>query len=275
MTVDVANFNKPELTKNRPTKKILLTRPQGSNETLAVFLRQQGYDVRILPLLEIQHYPETTQVTQTVINIDHYQHIICSSQHAANILADYVDQYWPQLPLGIAWYALGKGSAAPLERLSLEVILPKTGNTSEDLLAMPPLTQISGQKVLLAKGKGGRTELEQTLTKRGAQLAMLELYQRVPVKYADSVLQDLLTAWQPDMVVLLSGETIERFSQLCRNLQQTRQNPNKRDLVVNKTPVFIVPSQRLATTAERLSYSAVVTESAEPDKILKAINDCM
>ena len=243
-------------------RKILLTRPGDANEPLAVLLEQSGYQVRTLPLLKIQPCPESPRSKQIVMNIDHYQQVICSSQHAARLLARHLDQYWPQMPAGILWHSLGKASALPLEAMGIKVSYPPTGHTSEDLLATTALTRVEGHKILLAKGEGGRTELAETLTQRGALVTSLDLYQRVRLDYGTAELAGLFRQWQPDASVLLSAETLEHLCFLGKKIGY----PCNSILV-------IVPSGRVAARARQLGFKSKTVYSLDSAAILRVIND--
>ena len=67
-----------------------------------------------------------------------------------------VDDYWPQLPTGLNWYAIGVATAAVLARHGIAAITPRRFMSSEGLLAVPALQHVSDQRVLIVKGEGGR-----------------------------------------------------------------------------------------------------------------------
>jgi len=253
---------------SRP-KRVLLTRPQGSNEALAKALKEAGYEVEVLPLLAIEPLPESAQHRQLVMNIDHYQHVICTSQHAARILLEALDQYWPQLPTGINWYALGSTSATHLQRQALKVICPQHGHTSEDLLKVNELLNIRQQKVLIVKGRGGRDYLASQLVARGAKVDALELYQRVATAHPTATITRLLAAWRADIAVLLSCETLTRFSALRSQHIPPEANTDWPQLKV------IVPSERVAEAAEAAGYQALVVRSADRQEIVATIRQAL
>lgn len=251
------------------SKRVLLTRPPGSNEALAKALKEAGYEVEVLPLLAIEPLPERAQHKHLVMNIDHYQHVICTSQHAARLLVEALDQYWPQLPTGINWYALGNTSASHLQRQGLSVICPQAGNTSEDLLKINELLNIRQQKILIVKGRGGRDHLANQLVARGAKVDSLELYQRVAIAHPATTLHRLLLTWRADIAVLMSSETLSRFSALqsqCSTIEASSDLPPLK---------VIVPSERVAMAAEATGYQALIARSADHREIVATIQQAL
>jgi len=232
---------------------------------LAEDLTALGYEVRELPLLIIEAVADNPHNQSMVMNIDHYQHVICTSQYAARILADALDQYWPQMPMGIHWYAIGQASARPLRELGIRVDCPQQGHTSEDLLQLPALQGVNDHKIALVKGKGGRTALATTLGQRGARLEQMELYQRRPAQPSPSVLNSLLLEWKPQIVVLLSAQNLSHFQFL------TSQCAGQSMGVGYLKPNVVVPGERVADLAKSLGFPTIIANSAENNDILRII----
>jgi uroporphyrinogen-III synthase len=59
-----------------------------------------------------------------------------------------------------------------------EVHDPGEHSSSEDLLAQPVLENVSGRRVCIVRGRGGRELLKDTLMARGARVSYLECYRR-------------------------------------------------------------------------------------------------
>ncbi|OZG74638.1 hypothetical protein BTA51_06520 [Hahella sp. CCB-MM4] len=243
------------------TGKVLLTRPEPDNDSLKTLLTNQGFDVRELPLLQIEQLPESPEIRTLAMNIDQFQEVICTSKHAANWLMQLLDTYWPQIPVGIRWYAMGSGSATPLIEYGLEVSLPVTGNTSEDMLQRPELQNLDQHKVLLVKGEGGRDTLAQGLTERGASVDTLELYRRTQAEYPHETLKAVFGQWQPDQIVVLSGEALDSLWSLCRKIGYAL-----------KSTRCIVPSQRVADKAKALNLNVAVAASLHDESLADMIN---
>ncbi len=240
--------------------RILLTRPESSNPTLRQRLETAKFAIRELPLLRIEALDDAGDIRTTILNIDHYSHIISTSRHASKLLACLLDQYWPQLPAGLNWYAMGPGSAAALEDLGATVKLPPTGHASETLLTHPELQQLAGQKVLIAKGFGGRTLLEEQLRDRGGFVQQLNLYKRSPACHDQATLKTVLSAWQPHILVVFSGESLQQFWSLAEKIGYAWNN-----LTV------VVPSNRVASLARSKGMAPIVLTAMSDDAVIEAI----
>ncbi len=240
--------------------KVLLTRPAGDNRSLANCLAANDFAVRELPLFAIQALPETPEQRTVLMNIDLYQGVISTSKHASQILVDRLDEFWPQLPVGIQWYAMGTASAQALQDAGLAVKLPLAGNTSEDLLRREDLQQLENCRFLLAKGCGGRDLIADTLAARGATVQELELYQRFPLQHPDSLLRELLQIWQPDQIVVLSAEALHRFWSLAENIGYSL-----------KSTCFIVPSERVANAAREYQLTVRIAPTLRDEDLLHTV----
>ncbi len=246
----------------RPRPRVLITRPGERAWPLQRALTARGVDVEALDVMRLEALAETPAVRQAWLDFDNFQRVVVVSPFAAHCLADGLDRYWPQLPLGPRFYALGAGSAQTLnERLDVRVHQPfdAQGNTSEALLTLPSLQQLSGQQVLLAAGEGGREWLADELTQRGARLTRLALYRRL-LRAPAGAGERLLVNGDYAALVVTSGELLEHLAGWCGAgaLNQP----------------LIVSSRRLATLAETLGFLRPrVARGASPAALATAVAD--
>lgn len=159
-----------------------------------------------------------------------------------------IDLAWPQLaglPLAANLACVGRASADKLAALSGRSVLhPPHGNDSDALLTLPPLQQLAGQTVLIVRGDGGRPQLGETLTRRGAQVHYAEVYRRVPVQ-ADWALFDRLAAGSPPALLITSSHSAQ---QLFHQAGATR----RRALLACR---FIALHPRIAATLKQLGVT--------------------
>ncbi|AOY89035.1 uroporphyrinogen III synthase [Marinobacter salinus] len=224
-------------------RRILICRPEPEATRLADRFRDAGAMVRVLPLIEREPLPETPERRTLILNLDQFSHIITVSPYAARLLLDELDAWWPQIPAGIRWYAVGAATASVLTKHGLSTRAPAQGWTSEALLTLPSLTQVKGQKVLLARGTNGRELIRQTLEARGARVTPLPLYRRFSPDYPPKELSDILGAFAPEAIVALSGETLNNLVALCAN-----SGHNLYDRLL------IVPAERVAEQARAAGF---------------------
>lgn len=241
--------------------RILICRPEESAQELAQTLSAVGAECRCLPTLIIVEVPVEEMAKQRILNLDQYQHIIVTSQHAAKLGSQLIDSYWPQLPLDQYWYPIGQKTASLLCQEGINVVQPNADLTSEALLKLASLNKVKGQKILLLKGEEGRDALAQILIKRGAQVDSLTLYRRECPEYSLEQLEQALGNFNADYVVTLSGETLLNLILLCEQ--------SHIDL---SSKTFIVPSHRVANIAYKHGFKSVlIPVNLRPIDLLKSI----
>lgn len=265
--------------------RVLLTRPAGQVERLAQAIADQGGHTLSLPLLSIapvQERDDIERVKSRILALDTCDIAIFISTNAAHLGLEWIESYWPQLPVGLEAYAVGPGTAAVLRQHPWPVHCADTGVTSEDLLALPGLQRVQGKRIALFRGKGGRELLAETLRERGAQVDYIELYTRqVPAHTRADVLAALETQ-RINCVVLTSLQIFESFLSLLKGPettgaaldlpQDTAANPL---LVLQQTLTLIVPSARVEQNARRAGFAHVLNVGGADDlTVLACLRHC-
>ncbi len=154
--------------------------------------------------------------------------------------------------------AIGSATAKALAEAGVRVDLKAPAPyTSESLLAQAPLRQVKGQRILIVKGAGGRTELADTLRACGAEVQTLALYRRQEpspetVAYFKTLLGQGLEA-----VLISSGEGLT-------NLQVAAGEQLEKLYAV---PV-IVGSARLAEQARQAGFAEVIEAASVLDEAM-------
>lgn len=220
---------------------VLLTRPVAQSAALASAISALGATVCELPLIEIEPVIDEdacAKIKTSIQNLDHYYAAIFVSSNAAKIGMEWIDRFWPQLPVGLSAYAVGPGTAQVLREFSWPVFVSDKGVTSEDLLALPGLKQVNGKKIALFRGIGGRELLAETLRARGATVDYLELYHRHTPDYSQDVLVNLIKEQNINTIVVSSAQILDV---LLHSLHQ-----NTAELM---TIPLIVPSERVRQRA--------------------------
>ncbi len=214
--------------------------------------------------MEISPLAELAAAARTmVMDLDLYQVAIFISQNAVQYGLAAIDEFWPQVPVGVQFLAVGKATARALSEAGHLAQAPQVAMDSEALLAQPLLQQVDQQRVIIFKGQGGRTTLADTLTQRGARVDNCELYQRRACESAVTALQasDFGHA-DGDRILAYSGQSVQLIQQTMLAAQRT-------DLLA--TPI-VVPGQRVAALAQELGFSQViVAENATDAAMLAAL----
>lgn len=244
---------------------VLITRPGEGGERLCRRLEEAGLVAERLSLMALDALPETDEQRRVWLDVDLYRKVIVTSPFAVQCFSAALERYWPQLPVGIEYYALGESSAQALQaRLGVKARVPVPdregagkGNTSESLLALPSLQVLDQQRVLIAAGEGGRRLLADTLDQRGARVTRMALYRRI-LHPPTPTMHERLASGHYAALVVTSGELLTYLADYCSNAA-TRQP-------------LIVSSRRLAELAESLGFrTPVVAPGATPEALVHTL----
>lgn len=240
---------------------ILVTRPRHQAAGQAELLTSMGAQPVLLPLLEITPTSEDDSqyplLKSRILDLDLYHKIIFVSANAVHTGMDLIDQYWPQLPVGIEWLAIGKQTCQQLSHYGISATPPEQGYDSEALLQLPALQQLEDQRILIMRGTGGRELLAEQLQARGARVDYADLYQRTAPDYTSAQISSTIGNKDVAAALITSGEALHNLDQL---LQQQPQ------LNFLKTALIVVPSSRIASLARPLGYTRVIVANGPDDR---------
>ena len=251
------------MTHKRPS--VLVTRPEGQQVALLNALKDRGLSFHHRGLIKITDIPNDDQplgvdARNKILALDSYDGVIAISRNAATIGLQWIDQYWPQLPVGIQWCAVGPTTASPLVTYGINPLMPASRFDSEGLLACPELkaAAVNGKKWLILRGVGGRETLAETLLQRGARVDYAELYHRVEQKY-DQYSWDEALSDKP-ILIISSGQALSMIERQVQDL-------------VNRVEAVIIPSERVARQARETGYKTVlVAASARNEDTLACLD---
>jgi uroporphyrinogen-III synthase len=231
---------------------VIVTRPADKADELIGSVAKLGFEVRHHPLIEIRRFEDDDSVAsracrQKILDIDHYDAVIAISQNAAESGFSWMDDYWPQMPVGLRWYAVGPTTAAVYREHDIDVEMPVDRFDSEGVLALPSLQQVEDEKILIWRGVGGRETLASVLRERGARVDYAELYERRQIDWSDADWEKTL---QDSPVLLLSsGQALDIAQQ---------QIPD----IATRVSTIIVPSERVATYARQQGCADVIVAAS-------------
>ncbi len=246
---------------------VLLTRPAGQADKLAAAIQSLGGRVTQLPLLAIEPITERAAVERLktfIMALDNYDAAIFISTNAATLGLEWIDNYWPQLPVGLEAYAVGPGTAEILRQLPWPVQCSDVGVTSEHLLALPGLQDVASKRIALFRGQDGRELLAETLRERGARVDYLEIYQRRVPEYTRAMVMQQIHDNAINAVVATSQQILDSFVTL---VQADGELPEKLLGIC-----VVVPSQRVREQALAAGFQSVVDAGgADDDTVLTSL----
>ncbi len=241
---------------------VVITRPETQAKQWAEALAAEGFHsiaLNLLAIVPVRSEEKIRAVKNKILDFDLYQKAIFVSQNAVEFGMQWLEDYWPQLPVGIDFFAVGATTAKKLSDYGVLVTdLAVSGNggmTSEDLLRAPGLQQVNGEKIIIFRGCGGRGHMADELRQRGAWVDYCELYERQLPATAESQLQTLVKqislAEQRYLLSVHSGESLENLLQVLQKIA-----PEGKPLLFNLP--LLVPSRRIATQAETEGFTRII-----------------
>ncbi len=227
----------------------------------AQLLENAGFPVVEAPLMVIEPVSEPIAlqaVRDLMLNFDQFQKVIFVSQNAVQVAFGWLEDYWPQLPVGVQYFAVGTKTAEAVAAYGVEAAFPDHTMDSDALLALPALQSVWGEKILICRGRGGLPRMGEVLHQRGAIVRYCELYER---RLPATALDDVMAAWQgtqaneADIVPVFSGETLQHLVTVLDRLG-----------VGGRALRLVVPGRRVAELAASLGFGTVVSaaNASEP-----------
>ena len=244
-------------------RSIVVTRPRAQAEPLAEAIAAAGGVPLIFPLLEIAAASDPKSLTVAVHRLADYSLAVFISPNA-------VDYAVPAILASGAWpaelvpAAVGQGTVKALAALGISgCVAPTQRFDSEALLELPELAaeRVSGRRVALFRGDGGRELLADTLRERGATVDCITCYRR---SGPSGGLAPLLAAWREGRLDALTVSSSEGLRYLVDLLDDEGR------AFLQRTPLF-VPHFRIAENARALGLSNIILTDAADAGILAGL----
>lgn len=239
-------------------RRIVVTRPETQAEGLIRAIEAAGGEALRFPVLAIAEAEDPAPILALAERLEEFDLALFVSANAVHkaltpILAQ---RTWPAtLTVG----TVGKASEAALASHGFQhIIAPQDRFDSEALLALAPLHDVAGKRVVIFRGDGGRELLADTLRQRGATVEYLTCYRR---SQPDGDTAPLFAAWHAGRLSALTITSSEGLRNLWAMLGAD-QPGSGRDLLQH-TPLF-VGHERIAEQARQLGLGRVhVTASGD------------
>ncbi len=241
---------------------VLVTRPEHQAHHLCQLIEAEGGAAVRYPALAIRPRPDRAAVRAAIGPADRYDLVIFVSANAVRYGADFLDQR-RDVPVA----AVGQATAAALNSAGYRVsLMPPEGADSESLLAMRELAHMTGQRVLIVRGSGGRELLAEVLTARGAQVQYAEVYTREPARPSAELQADVEQLWRQGAISVYAATSVELLEALvgivtlrCRQLMDST--------------ALVTGSRRVAEAASRLGLGSpiLIADSSDDAALIGAL----
>ncbi|WP_164517630.1 uroporphyrinogen-III C-methyltransferase [Pseudoalteromonas rubra] len=182
--------------------KLAITRPAGKGALLGEQLEAQGISCDCTPVLELVKLPVSDTELAPIMEAEQ---LIFISQDAVYYLA----QHQPTFSPDCQFFAVGDKTAAAIEAcFDRRAIVPEQ-HDSEGVLALSALQQVEDKRVVVVKGRGGRTLISQMLKQRGARVSHCVVYERIPAATGSDIWLDHWQRQGIDGIVITSNAAID------------------------------------------------------------------
>jgi uroporphyrinogen-III synthase len=224
---------------------------------LAQRIEQIGGKVVLFPLLEISAAADPQLLHTLVARLHEFDLAIFISPNAVRYGMEAIHAAG-ELPTKLKIATVGQSSAKALRDLGVkDVIAPQDRFDSEALLALPALQNVSGDRVVIFRGNGGRELLGDTLKARGATVEYAECYQRTKPQQNGIT---LLTA-DPHAITVTSSEALSYLWDMFDEVGRAR---------LAAVPLF-VPHARIADAAQSMGWRNVIATAEGDDGLLSSL----
>ncbi len=223
--------------------QFIITRPKDQADDLLLALQYQ------LPEIEVAHLPLLNiELIENSLPSAPFDKAIFVSKSAANF---YSQKH--TIPQVKQYLAVGSATAKLLQqKLNVQVSIPKQMN-AEGLLELEALQNINNETILLVKGKGGRSIINEVCTQRGAIVTAIDLYQRKLPSFAEQKLiqqaNKATAVW-----IITSADAMEHLYRIL-GLSADFNHQTK----------VIVSSDRLAKLAKQKGFEIVAQSTGATD----------
>ena len=231
-------------------KVVLVTRPRLQAKALCSLITRRGGKALSLPTIEIEAPANRELCRKPPDYWSEFDSVIFISRNAVIWAFETIINRPSDLE-DLNIIAIGAGSAEELMNRGITRIShagPDAG--SEALINLPRLqaARIKARRILIVKGEGGRSMLQNSLANRGAIVETVSVYKRIMPVYESGYLLDIWRKSKPDVVVVTSNEGLKNL------LRLTPQSVC--DRLLNSAVVAM--SERTLKLATRLGFKSTI-----------------
>ncbi|MCP4745422.1 MAG: uroporphyrinogen-III C-methyltransferase [Desulfobacteraceae bacterium] len=248
-------------------KRIVVTRARAQASELVKKLTGLGAHCIEIPTIKVVAPQNLQPLDNAISALKDYDWIVFTSVNGVNFFFERLfGKKLDTRALGhLKTAAIGPATAKCMLSYGLNTDILPDSYRAESVVAVFEKQSISGKKVLLPRASQARPILPQELTRMGALVDEVSVYQTIQVKKGASLLAEQLAQGKVDMVTFTSSSTVRNYKAL---LPQDRAC----ELIKAATVVSIGPIT--TETAESLGFQVALTaDSFTIEGLCKAIVD--
>jgi len=234
-------------------RRVLILRPRVQAERFAQLVAAAEGLAVPFPTLEILPAVDAAALDAVLTRLEEFDTAIFVSPNAVEHGLNAVRERGLSWPTGLRCAVVGEGTGGALRRAGFrDVLAPRGGADSEALAALAEMQDMSGRRVVIFRGEGGREWLASTLAVRGARIDYAQCYRRVIPDADTAPVVELLGASGVHAICVWSSEAWANFLHLL----------GVHAALAAHAPVF-VPHPRVAAAVAASGARAIVAEGGE------------
>jgi len=242
-------------------RHIVVTRPAGQAVHLADALVALGAKPVLFPVLAIFDVADTGPLLDVAARLDDFDWAAFVSPNAVEKALTPILARRPW-PAHLRAATIGRSSELALAKFGVsDVVSPQDRFDSEALIALAPLGDMLGKKVVIFRGDGGRELLGETLAARGATVEYVTCYRRGRPALDPAPLHKLWNDSQLDAITVTSSEGLRNLYDMVGKIGQAW---------LRKTPTF-VPHARIFEQARTLGLHDVILTGPGDDGLVAGL----
>lgn len=195
---------------------ILVTRARSQAGVFTEMLRAHGAQVIEVPTIGIRPRPEE-ELDRSFMDLEHYNWILFTSVNTVDVFFNWLKGSQAGR-LNCKICAIGPATAQGIKARGYPVDLqPKLYQAEGILEGFSKLYtgRLSGLRILLPRAAAARELLPAELTRRGATVDVVPVYDTVIPEESRGALIDLLSKVKPDLVTFTSSSTVRNFATMA------------------------------------------------------------
>ena len=212
-------------------RRILVTRSRSQVGEFSRLLRQAGAEVLEIPTIEIIPRPNQ-ELDPCIARAHRFDWLFFTSVNGAEIFLSRARQLDSSLSRkdgpSPRFCAIGPATARRVERFGWEVHLVPARYQAEGVLEAfleRHSNRIAGLNILIPRASQARSLLPRELTRHGAQVEVVPVYDTVVPEESQVALEEALDAGAPDLITFTSSSTVRHLVNLASDLDRVRAVP--------------------------------------------------
>jgi uroporphyrinogen-III synthase len=229
---------------------VLVTRPARQAGAFAQQIAALGAAPVVFPAIAILPPVDPAALVRVHAALDSFDIAVFVSANSVEFGAP-DPQRWPAT---LVAFAPGPGTAEALAAVGIAgARVPTTTFDSDGLLALPELSSVTGKRVMIFRGDGGREQLGDTLRSRGARVDHVACYRRARPAGGTAGLAEAFRESRIDAVTITSSEGLDNLWAIAGDAIRAAWRAR---------PTF-VPHPRIAAHARDLGLPVVETAGGD------------